>query len=249
MKIICVYLQKGGVGKTSLSGAVGLELQSYGKTIMIDCDAQSNLSSWFLGSDDIKHEFADYLFDYLDLRHIIQVKHGVSIIPNFGIGGRLREFVESKLPNSPNIFCGVFSDLRRLGYEYIVCDLSPSFSPLEKSLLLWCNEVISPITPNQFGIEGLEIFSNELHNIRKKSNYPILYNKIIINAIDNSISYHKKVLSDSDKLKPLFNFYNVPIDQAFGRSQATNIDLRRCGLKLSTQQVISNLTKDLSIDY
>jgi chromosome partitioning protein len=53
MKKLCFYIQKGGVGKTSISGNVADTIARLGhKTILVDCDPQgtppagSTLKSW-----------------------------------------------------------------------------------------------------------------------------------------------------------------------------------------------------------
>ena len=47
-KSIAFHLQKGGVGKTSVCGTLACQSALSGhKTLMIDCDPQGNLSSWF----------------------------------------------------------------------------------------------------------------------------------------------------------------------------------------------------------
>ena len=60
-KTIAFHLQKGGVGKTTISGTLACQsaLDGY-RTLAIDCDPQGNLSSWFL-SEPPKYELADVL--------------------------------------------------------------------------------------------------------------------------------------------------------------------------------------------
>lgn len=49
---ICFHIQKGGVGKTSVSGAVDAGLARRGKkTVFVDADPQGNASSWYCGME------------------------------------------------------------------------------------------------------------------------------------------------------------------------------------------------------
>ena len=45
-KIICLFLQKGGVGKSTMTTAVAYELSKYGKTLIIDGDTQGSITNF-----------------------------------------------------------------------------------------------------------------------------------------------------------------------------------------------------------
>ena len=48
MKTIAFYNNKGGVGKTTLAANVGYNLSTMGyRVLLVDCDPQGNLSSFF----------------------------------------------------------------------------------------------------------------------------------------------------------------------------------------------------------
>lgn len=48
MKVIVVAAQKGGTGKTTLSGHLGVELASRGyRTVLVDTDPQGSLAAWW----------------------------------------------------------------------------------------------------------------------------------------------------------------------------------------------------------
>jgi chromosome partitioning protein len=51
MKSFCFCIQKGGVGKTSLSVTLAAELAKHAPTILIDADPQGNASAW-IGPED-----------------------------------------------------------------------------------------------------------------------------------------------------------------------------------------------------
>ena len=125
MRKIAFHLQKGGVGKTTLSGNVAYGLSSIGKkTIIIDCDPQGNLSSWFLDSAT-KYELSDVLAGNVVLSDaIINIRENLSILPTFSIGGELRTYAETKLNDEPFVFEDLCSELETMGYDVAIFDFT-----------------------------------------------------------------------------------------------------------------------------
>ena len=62
MRPIAFHIEKGGSGKTTLTGNVAHELSRYRKTLMIDVDPQGNLSSWYVVKP-FQFDLADVLQD------------------------------------------------------------------------------------------------------------------------------------------------------------------------------------------
>ncbi len=63
------------------------------------------------------------------------------------------------------IFEELVEELSSLGFYLAIFDLSPGMSPLEKSVLLAMDEVLLPLTPEYFSVDGITIFNSELRRL------------------------------------------------------------------------------------
>ncbi len=69
MRALTFAIQKGGQGKSSLSGNVSYLLSKQVKTLAIDGDPQGSLSSWLI-TESPKYEIADVLQGKASLREL-----------------------------------------------------------------------------------------------------------------------------------------------------------------------------------
>jgi chromosome partitioning protein len=148
MKKICFYIQKGGVGKTSVSGTVAAGLARRGhKTIYIDLDPQGNASSWYR-QGALKFDAADVLSGRAALPDAVkEIAPNLSMLPVIAIGGGLKEWSETRLAQAPRSFEFLFADIQEAGYGYAVIDCSPSYSQLERAVIAEADEVVPPPVP------------------------------------------------------------------------------------------------------
>jgi chromosome partitioning protein len=215
-------LQKGGVGKTSLSVSVANELAKHGRTIIVDVDPQGNASSWML-TDSPANEFAAALFGRNDIAEIIKktAVTNLEILPTFGLDGELKLYGENQLSREPFIFDDVLSELEKIGFAYVVFDMSPGIGMLEQAVLTAAKTVLTPMTPEIFSLDGIEIFTSELAKVKKTKRQAAEHSHIIVNAFDSRIAQHKEILS---KIKELsgYNVFTIPVDPVFRKAQALN---------------------------
>lgn len=237
------HLQKGGVGKTTLSGTLAVDASYKGKTILIDCDPQGNASSWFLKK--FEYELADVLTGKVMVNDAIvkDVLLNFDIIPTFGLDGGLKLYGETKLNDEPFVFCDLFYELNSLGYDYIVADLSPGMGRLEKAVLIACDKVVTPMTPEFFSLDGITMFDNELTKLGKTMRQAPKHSMIILNAFDARIKQHCNIADTAYNLP--CKVFTISVDPVFRKSQAANLSPQMYGgmkpLTESTIKEIGNL--------
>ena len=224
MRKICFHIQKGGVGKTSVTGNIAALLAREGKkTLLVDCDPQGNTSSWFC-TERPEHDIADVISGKITAEQALRPLGGnLALLPVIAIGSGLKQWAETELVRSPRAVEFLISDLENLGYEYALFDCSPSFSLLERSVISCMDEVINPLSAEFFSIDGIESFVNELHNIEMANRRTIKNDKIVVNLLNRSFARHIAFLEELKKLR--YQVFVIPQDSKIAECQIAHTSL------------------------
>jgi chromosome partitioning protein len=248
MKTIAISLQKGGSGKTSLAVSLAAELAGQGETLLVDCDPQGNASAW-VGPENINAELAGVLFRTYPLEKAITMTEtsGLSLLPSAGLGGELKVFIERSAPGEPFCMQDLISGITALGYRYCIIDLSPAFGTFEREAVTAADEVITPIMPDPFGVDGLQIFASNIIDARQRMHTQNpSYSKIVICAIDNRIKQHGAILESIRAGGNGLSVYPIPVDQVFRRAQTVRKTIQALGgAKPETLDVIRRIAADI----
>lgn len=248
MKTISLALQKGGVGKTSISVALAAELAKKGKTLLIDADPQGNATTWIAGNN-LSFELADVLNEKQDAKNVIQTTciKDLYIIPTAGLGGDLREYQKTKASGAPYAIWDMLETIKDY-FDYCIIDTSPSFDPLNESVFLASDEILTVLQFNEFSKDGFKIFTTNLADARKRlhiQNDKALLNKIVLNAKDDRIKQQQDVMATLQELENGgYSLFVIPVDQAFNKAQAMHTSIHDlAGTKKDTLQAIETLAK------
>jgi len=250
MKTYAFHIQKGGVGKTTLAGNIGYALGMKGKTCIVDVDPQGNTTSWYVGKKfSPTSELADVLYGRVEVKDaLLQLRDNLYLIPTFGLDGELKLYGENQLSNEPFVFDDLNEELGKQGFEYLVYDLSPGMSRLEKAVLITVDEVLTPMTPEFFSLDGIEIFANELKKLEKNMKRNIKHEKLIVNAVNETIKQHSDILASIPAGS--FRVFKIPVDPSFRKSQALALSVfelnRKESAKHTTTTTINEIAEVLS---
>lgn len=251
MKTICFYNHKGGVGKTTLTAAIAGELVSEGKKVlMIDTDSQANLSSIFC--ENVQFELSDYLFNSKNpevLKQVIQeTKYdNLYIIPNkkLSAGGRIDKwaFTEAAAEENRNVIKNLMKLIESCGIDFVLIDMPPSYSAMDKKFLLASDEVIPILKLETFSMEGISDFYILLKELKDGDIKPEC-KRFIFNCKDLRTSMQRSILEEVEKIQ--LKKYIVPTDVIFEKSKATKKLIQAMnGIKKDTQKALSEIAKDL----
>lgn len=198
-KVICIYNQKGGVGKTTtvvnLASSLGILKK---KVLVIDMDPQGNASSG-LGIDKSQLNFS--IYDYLmgeDLEKVVVKSSAlnVDILPSqndlagFEIEAVSLEKREYILKNR----------IKGLGaYEYILIDCPPSIGLLSLNALCAANSVLIPIQTEYYALEGVSQLVETIDLIRKGLNKDLKIEGVLLSMYDGRTRLSLEVVEEVKK--------------------------------------------------
>jgi len=234
--IFAFQIVKGGTGKTTLLFNLALRLNLYGlKILCIDIDQQANLTRLF----KIDAKKYPTLIDWLNGSNtfqdcIINLYPGMDLLPSRIENATLDNVLAIGSYPIDRIYRENIAAIKK-NYDFIFIYCPPSLGQSVAAATLASNCIISPVTPEDFSIEGLAIIFNELNNLKikykKKPDIKIILNKhdirttlsnmIFQNLIRNPL-YGKHLFSSYIRLSQEFPNTTIKKTTIFDSVRATS---------------------------
>lgn len=246
MKSICVAIQKGGVGKTTISVNLAAEIAKTNKVVLIDGDPQGNSTSSLV--DNFEYELADILYGNVAVDEAIAKTNveNLYIIPTAAIdekgNNQLKKYRSNEASGNPFAFVDIIDALREQGFDYCIFDTSPNFDDFEENIMAAADETIAVVMPDIFSQDGLQIFENNLQNFkkRKRVNNPV-FKTFVFNAVNLSTKMAKDILAQLSSSE--LNVVTVPQDQNFRKTQGVRKTIQQFGAKSDTITAFEKLAE------
>jgi chromosome partitioning protein len=202
IKIISIFNQKGGVGKTTtcINLSAYLAMQGY-KILDIDIDPQGNTTSG-LGID--KRNIENSIYDVLNSEiNINEVVRKCELIDNFFIipstmelAGAEVELIDKK--NRESILDNKLKNLVQK-YDFIFIDCPPSLGLLTINALTASHSVIIPIQCEFYALEGVGQLINTIQLVRESLNRSLEIEGVIMSMCDMRTNLSTQVISEVKK--------------------------------------------------
>ncbi|MFA9423086.1 MAG: ParA family protein [Sedimentibacter sp.] len=167
-KVISISNQKGGVGKTTTTGAIaaGYKLKGY-KVLCLDLDPQSNLSF----SSGAETEDCPTIYEIL--KGEAKIAFSIQKVPSFDIissnillSGIELEFTQTGREFLLKEVLNVVSDK----YDYIFIDTPPALSILTVNAFTASDYIVIPMVADIFSLQGIAQLSETIERVKKYCN-------------------------------------------------------------------------------
>lgn len=204
MKVLAFMNQKGGVGKTTVSVnvAAGLALAKH-KVLLVDADLQGNATA-SLGIIPHKSKQVDCdLFAVLTnqvafkdsvVSRVVHNQHKkaeLDVLPATIALSGFDQLVRA-LPNKQLLLKQVLQE--HTDYDYVVIDCPPSLGLLTINALVAAHEVIIPVQPEFFGLQGLSQILDTITLLQETLNPELSIGGIVCTRY-NRRKIHNEVIS------------------------------------------------------
>lgn len=212
-RVVAVANQKGGVAKTTTTGALAAGLKQKGfRVLAVDADPQGNLSDSAGANNWDKPTLYDLLKGEATVEEVVQHLDMFDLIPanimlaaaeqelsQIGKEQRLNERLAPIMPQ----------------YDYIVIDTPPALGVLTINAFTIANEVIIPTTAGIFAATGIKQLHDTLQSVRKYCNGKVKIAGILLTKYNARATNNKDMKELIEQLAihisaPLYNTYIRP---------------------------------------
>lgn len=174
-KVLSFANFKGGVGKTSTTALVGYNLSKKGyKILMIDFDAQANLTSLMLKSTSkdeeiitIENSLMSVINEGFNInKAILHILDNLDLVPNAVDFSVYTRFLEKNFKTEIEkvSFFRKFMEPIRDKYDFIFIDVPPTLSLLNDSAFFACDDIIVVLQTQERSLQGAEVFIGYLQD-------------------------------------------------------------------------------------
>ncbi|MBM9578045.1 AAA family ATPase [Leptospira sp. 201903070] len=204
--IIAVSNQKGGEGKTTVSVCLAEALSKTAPVLLVDWDAQANITQLFFGSVErsVFHALGYRGEDPVPVRDlIVKLAEGLDLLPS---SIHLANFTTPYERDDFELLKDALKPVRS-GYKYIIIDCPPSLGLILENALIAADHVLIPIQTRAFSVQGLKDLHSTILKIKKKAN-PSLS---LLGAVLNQYEDARALAGLADAIRKYFGVFETVI--------------------------------------
>jgi chromosome partitioning protein len=201
VKVISIFNQKGGVGKTTTNVNLCAALALKGKKVLsIDIDPQGNSTSG-LGFDKnrLEHTIYNVLIEDYDINKVILKTEleNLDLIPaNIQLAGAEIELTNARYREKT---LREKINLIEKEFDFIIIDCPPSLGLLSLNALTASHTVLIPIQCEYYSLEGVGQLIDTVKLVRKNLNPKLEIEGVILNMFDGRTNLSIQVVEEVKK--------------------------------------------------
>lgn len=254
-KIIAIANQKGGVGKTTTTGNLGIGLAKQGKKVLlIDADAQGSLTAslGFTEPDKLEETLASVMTDIINDEEfepdfgILKHDEGIDLMPgNIELSG-----LEVSLVNvmSRDLVLRAYIKQVRDRYDYILIDCMPSLGMITINVFACADSILIPVQAAYLPVNGLEQLIKTIGKVKRQLNSKLEIEGILLTMVDSRTNYARDIsalLIENYGSKVRIFKNSIPISVRAAEISAEGVSIYRHDPKGKVAIAYESLTKEV----
>ena len=186
---ISTSVVKGGVGKTTIAEALSIGASLLGaKVMIIDLDQQANITKGFGMSEAARQTpiMIDIVSKTANPHESIihEAVPGIDLVPSRLDNVTLDNYLTVNRVNPIKLFDRLFGDLFH-DYDLVIFDCPPTLGAVVCSAMVVSDIVLSPLNPDVYSYEGIEIMSKEVNQTKEEFGLNNIEWRILLNKFDS----------------------------------------------------------------
>ena len=200
-KVIAVFNQKGGVGKTTTNVNLTASLGTMGKKILVlDLDPQGNTSSGYgIEKYEVERTIYDVIIDGVDISETIlktEFENIDIVSSDTDLAGC--EIELTSRDNREYILKNAIDKVRD-NYDYIFIDCPPSLGMLTINSLTAVDSVLIPIQCEYYALEGVSQLMGTIKLVKSRLNPELDIQGVVLSMFDGRANLSIQVVEEVKK--------------------------------------------------